>query len=557
MTNKELASIMYPDVTKTIDDYEEIYPERNLKEGAIVSRFAPSPTGFVHMGSLLTAFIERKFPKDTDGVFYLRIEDTDQKRSVENGIQGIIDDLKNFDITIDEGVVSETEEKGNYGPYIQTKRLDIYKTFAKYLVENDYAYPCFCSSEDIEEIRKRQEKNKDRIGYYGRFAKCRYLSNEERAEKIKNGESYVLRLKSTGDFNRKIVVNDCVRGKVEFPENDIDHILIKSDGIPVYHFAHVVDDHLMRTTHVMRGEEWFPSTPLHIELFKKFGFKVPKYAHLGLVMKIDEDGTRRKLSKRKDPEAAVSFYHEKGIPIEAVKLYLTTIANSNFESWYDANKDKTIDDFKLDFKKISASGTLFDLDKMLNISKNYISRLKASEVYEASLKWALEFDKELYDLLTKYKDYSINLFNIEREQKKPRKDYSCYSDIKNQIWYMYDELFDTKENVYSNVEIKKYYNSDILFDYINNYYNSNDTKDEWYEKVKQLATKYGFAANVKDYKENPDDYNGHVGDVCEFIRVAITSLTMTPDLYELLKLLGEDRIKNRFNKFSEYMKNSK
>ena len=557
MTNKELASIMYPDVTKTIDDYEEIYPERNLKEGAIVSRFAPSPTGFVHMGSLLTAFIERKFPKDTDGVFYLRIEDTDQKRSVENGIQGIIDDLKNFDITIDEGVVSETEEKGNYGPYIQTKRLDIYKTFAKYLVENDYAYPCFCSSEDIEEIRKRQEKNKDRIGYYGRFAKCRYLSNEERAEKIKNGESYVLRLKSTGDFNKKIVVNDCVRGKVEFPENDIDHILIKSDGIPVYHFAHVVDDHLMRTTHVMRGEEWFPSTPLHIELFKKFGFKVPKYAHLGLVMKIDEDGTRRKLSKRKDPEAAVSFYHEKGIPIEAVKLYLTTIANSNFESWYDANKDKTIDDFKLDFKKISASGTLFDLDKMLNISKNYISRLKASEVYEASLKWALEFDKELYDLLTKYKDYSINLFNIEREQKKPRKDYSCYSDIKNQIWYMYDELFDTKENVYSNVEIKKYYNSDILFDYINNYYNSNDTKDEWYEKVKQLATKYGFAANVKDYKENPDDYNGHVGDVCEFIRVAITSLTMTPDLYELLKLLGEGRIKNRFNKFSEYMKNSK
>lgn len=557
MTNKELASIMYPDVTKTIDDYEEIYPERNLKEGAIVSRFAPSPTGFVHMGSLLTAFIERKFPKDTDGVFYLRIEDTDQKRSVENGIQGIIDDLKNFDITIDEGVVSETEEKGNYGPYIQTKRLDIYKTFAKYLVENDYAYPCFCSSEDIEEIRKRQEKNKDRIGYYGRFAKCRYLSNEERAEKIKNGESYVLRLKSTGDFNRKIVVNDCVRGKVEFPENDIDHILIKSDGIPVYHFAHVVDDHLMRTTHVMRGEEWFPSTPLHIELFKKFGFKVPKYAHLGLVMKIDEDGTRRKLSKRKDPEAAVSFYHEKGIPIEAVKLYLTTIANSNFESWYDANKDKTIDDFKLDFKKISASGTLFDLDKMLNISKNYISRLKASEVYEASLKWALEFDKELYDLLTKYKAYSINLFNIEREQKKPRKDYSCYSDIKNQIWYMYDELFDIKENVYSNVEIKKYYNSDILFDYINNYYNSNDTKDEWYEKVKQLATKYGFAANVKDYKENPDDYNGHVGDVCEFIRVAITSLTMTPDLYELLRLLGEDRIKNRFNKFSEYMKNSK
>ena len=557
MTNKELANIMYPNVTKTIDDYEKMYPERNLKEGAIVSRFAPSPTGFVHMGSLLTAFIERKFPKDTGGVFYLRIEDTDQKRSVENGIQGIIDDLKNFDITIDEGVVSENEEKGNYGPYIQSKRTDIYNTFAKYLVENDYAYPCFCSSEDIEEIRKRQEKNKDRIGYYGRFARCRNLTNEERAEKIKNGESYVLRLKSTGDFNKKITINDCVRGKVDYPENDIDHILIKSDGIPVYHFAHVVDDHLMRTTHVMRGEEWFPSTPLHIELFKKFGFKVPRYAHLGLVMKIDEDGSRRKLSKRKDPEAAVSFYHEKGIPIEAVKLYLTTIANSNFESWYDANKDKTIDDFKLDFKKISASGTLFDLDKMLNISKNYISRLKASEVYDASLKWAEEFDKELYDLLVKYKEYSINLFNIEREQKKPRKDYSCYSDIKNQIWYMYDELFDKKEDVYKDVEIKEYYDSDILFDYINNYYDDNDTKEQWYEKVKDLAVKYGFAANVKDYKENPSDYKGHVGDVCEFIRVAITSLTMTPDLYELLKLLGKNRIYSRIERFSKHIESNK
>ena len=554
MTNNDLADIMYPNVTKTIDDYEKMYPERNLSEGAIVSRFAPSPTGFVHMGSLLTAFIERKMPKDTNGVFYLRIEDTDQKRSVENGIQGIIDDLKNFDITIDEGVISENEEKGEYGPYIQSHRLDIYNTFAKYLVENDYAYPCFCSSEDIEDIRKHQEDNKDRIGYYGRFAKCRNLSNEERIERIKNGEPYVLRLKSTGDFNRRITVNDCVRGKVEFPENDIDHILIKSDGIPVYHFAHVVDDHLMRTTHVMRGEEWFPSTSLHLELFRKFGFKPPRYAHLGLVMKIDENGTRRKLSKRKDPEAAVSFYHEKGIPIEAVKLYLTTIANSNFESWYDANKDKTIDDFKLDFKKISASGTLFDLDKMLNISKNYISGLTAREVYDASLTWAKEFDQELYNLFTKYKDYSIGLFNIEREQKKPRKDYACYSDIKNQIWYMYDEIFNNIEDVYSSVEIKDYFNKDILTDYIDNYYSASDTKEEWYNKIKNLASKYGFASEVKLYNENPDNYKGHVGDICEYIRVAITSLTKTPDLYELLKLLGKDRIKNRILKFIDYTK---
>jgi len=541
MTNKELAEIMYPNVSKTIDDYEKMYPERDLPEGAIVSRFAPSPTGFVHMGSLLTAFIERKMPKDTNGVFFLRIEDTDQKRSVENGIQGIIDDLANFDITIDEGVVSENEEKGAYGPYIQTKRKEIYETFAKYLVENDYAYPCFCSAEDIEEIRTMQEKHKHRIGYYGKFAKCRCLSNEERAERINNGESYVLRIKSTGDFNKKITINDCVRGKIDYPENDIDHVLIKSDGIPVYHFAHVVDDHLMRTTHVMRGEEWFPSTPLHIELFKKFGFKVPKYAHLGLVMKIDEDGSRRKLSKRKDPEAAVSFYHEKGIPTEAVKLYLMTIANTNFEAWYDQNKDKSIDDFKLEFKKISASGTLFDLDKLINISKNYISRLKATDVYEGALNWAKEFDSELAELLTKYKDYSIKVFNIEREQKKPRKDFAMYSEIKSSIWYMFKELFDGSSYT-EEVE-----NLEIIKDYFENYYNVEDTKDEWYNKLKELADKYGYAKEVKEFKENPENYKGHVGDVCEMIRYAITSLHQTPDLYEIEKILGVDEINRRLS----------
>lgn len=553
MTNKELASIMYPNVEKDINYYEQIYPERNLPEGAVVSRFAPSPTGFVHMGSLLTAFIERKIPKDTNGIFFLRIEDTDQKRSVENGIQGIINDLKNFDIEIDEGVISENEEKGNYGPYIQTKRIDIYNTYAKYLVENDYAYPCFCSSEDIEGIRKEQEQKKDRIGYYGHYAKCRNLTNEERAKRIKNKESYVLRIKSTGDFNKKIVLNDCVRGKIEFPENDIDHILIKSDGIPVYHFAHVIDDHLMRTTHVLRGEEWMSSTPLHIELFKKLNFKIPKYAHLGLVMKIDETGVRRKLSKRKDPEAAVSYYFEKGIPKEAVKIYLTTIANSNFEAWYDTNKDKSIDDFKLDFKKISASGTLFDIEKLLNISKNYISKLKAKEVYEESVEWSKVFDKELYELLTKYREYSINILNIERERKKPRKDYSSYSEIKNYIWYMYDELFLTKENLYNDIEIKDYFNKEILIDYINNYYSEEDSEEEWYNKIKELSGKYNFAKEVKLYNENPNNYNGHVGHICEFIRVAITSLTMTPSLYEILKLLGKDNIKKRIELFLKYL----
>ena len=549
MTNKDLANVMYPNVTKTIYDYEVIYKERNLPEGAIVTRFAPSPTGFVHMGSLLTAFIASKMPKDTNGVFYLRIEDTDGKRTVENGISGILSDLKNFDIIPDEGVISETEEIGNYGPYIQSKRIDIYNTFAKYLVENDYAYPCFCSSEDLENIREIQEETKDRIGYYGKYAKCRNMSIEEKIKRIQNNEKYVLRLKSTGDYNKKITINDCVRGKIEFPENDIDHILIKSDGIPVYHFAHVIDDHLMRTTHVFRGEEWLSSTPLHIELFNKLKFKVPKYAHLGLVMKIDEDGSRRKLSKRKDPEAAVEYYHKLGIPTEAVKLYLLTIANSNFEAWYDANKGVDTSNFKLDFKKISASGTLFDIEKLNNISKNYISRLTAKEVYNGLLTWTNEFDKEFNDLLTKYDEYSINVLNIERERKKPRKDYESYSEIKKNIWYMYDELFN--DSVYSNVELNENTNNEILLDYINNYYDESDDEEIWYNKLKELAKKYNFASEVKEYKENPDNYNGHIGDICEFIRVVTTSLTKTPSLYEILKLLGKDRIEKRINMFIE------
>ncbi len=549
MTNKDLANVMYPNVTKTIYDYEVIYKERNLPEGAIVTRFAPSPTGFVHMGSLLTAFIASKMPKDTNGVFYLRIEDTDGKRTVENGISGILSDLKNFDIIPDEGVISETEEIGNYGPYIQSKRIDIYNTFAKYLVENDYAYPCFCTSEDLEDIRKFQEETKDRIGYYGKYAKCRNISIEEKIKRIQNNEKYVLRLKSTGDYNKKITINDCVRGKIDFPENDIDHILIKSDGIPVYHFAHVIDDHLMRTTHVFRGEEWLSSTPLHIELFNKLKFKVPKYAHLGLVMKIDEDGSRRKLSKRKDPEAAVEYYHKLGIPIEAVKLYLLTIANSNFEAWYDTNKGVDISNFKLDFKKISASGTLFDIEKLNNISKNYISRLTAKEVYDGLLTWTNEFDKDFYDLLVKYDEYSINVLNIERERKKPRKDYESYSEIKKNIWYMYDELFN--DSVYNNVELNENTNNEILLDYINNYYDELDDEETWYNKLKELAKKYNFASEVKEYKENPNNYNGHIGDICEFIRVITTSLTKTPSLYEILKLLGKDRIEKRINMFIE------
>lgn len=549
MTNKELAELMFPNVKHDVDYYEALYPERNLPEGAVVSRFAPSPTGFVHMGSLLSAFIASKVPKETNGVFYLRIEDTDGKRSVENGVQGIIDDLNNFDIKIDEGVVSETEQIGKYGPYIQSERKEIYDTYAKHLVEEGLAYPCFCTQEEIDETRKMQELNKERIGIYGSYAKCRFLTNEERAEKIKNGVPYIIRLKSPGNFNKKIVLNDLVRGKIEFPENDMDIVLIKSDGLPLYHFAHVIDDHLMRTTHVLRGEEWISSTPVHLQLFQVLGFKTPKYAHLGVVMKIDEDGTRRKLSKRKDPEAAVSYYHQKGIPVEAVKLYLMTIANSNFEGWWDQNPTLGIDDFKFDFKKMSVSGSLFDLEKLLNISKSYISRLKASEVYEKALTWAKEFDTEFATILEKYKDYSISILNIEREQKKPRKDFESFSSVKSNIWYMYDEYFNNDVTYNFGKITDKEEVKAILKTYIEKYYDAADDKDTWFHKIKDLTEELGYCADMKAYRENPDMYKGSVADVSTVIRVAATTSSMTPDLYEILKLLGKDRIISRFYRF--------
>ena len=549
MTNKELAELMFPNVKHDVDYYEALYPERNLPEGAVVSRFAPSPTGFVHMGSLLSAFIASKVPKETNGVFYLRIEDTDGKRSVENGVQGLIDDLNNFDIKIDEGVVSETEQIGKYGPYIQSERKEIYDTYAKHLVEEGLAYPCFCTQEEIDETRKMQELNKERIGIYGSYAKCRFLTNEERAEKIKNGVPYIIRLKSPGNFNKKIVLNDLVRGKIEFPENDMDIVLIKSDGLPLYHFAHVIDDHLMRTTHVLRGEEWISSTPVHLQLFQVLGFKTPKYAHLGVVMKIDEDGTRRKLSKRKDPEAAVSYYHQKGIPVEAVKLYLMTIANSNFEGWWDQNPTLGIDDFKFDFKKMSVSGSLFDLEKLLNISKSYISRLKASEVYEKALTWAKEFDTEFATILEKYKDYSISILNIEREQKKPRKDFESFSSIKSNIWYMYDEYFNNDVTYNFGKITDKEEVKTILKTYIEKYYDAADDKDTWFHKIKDLTEELGYCADMKAYREKPDMYKGSVADVSTVIRVAATTSSMTPDLYEILKLLGKDRIISRFYRF--------
>ncbi len=544
MTNKEYANMLLPGIDKTVEDYEKMYPIRDLKENAIVTRFAPSPTGFVHMGGLFAAFISRKMAKQTDGVFFLRIEDTDKKREVEHGIEGIITDLKNFQINIDEGVISQSSQMGNYGPYIQSERKDVYQAFAKYLIENDLAYPCFCTEEELEEIRKKQESQKERLGYYGKYAKYRNITKEEAKEKIDNGEKYIIRLKSPGNFEDKFKFKDLVKGVIELPVNDLDIVIIKSDGLPTYHFAHLVDDHLMHTTHVIRGDEWLSSVPIHTQLFSIFGFKAPKYAHIAPLMKDTENG-RRKLSKRKDPEAAVSYYTELGIPVEAVLLYLCTVANSNFEGWYDQNKDKTLDDFKLEFSKISSSGSLFDVSKLLNISKNYISRLTKDEVYNLALEYTKNYDKEMYDLLVKYESYSKSVFNIERVQKKPRKDLSMMSEIKKLNWYMYDELYYTYDKKYIYPITDKKEIETILNTYINEFYII-DSKDEWFNKMKDLSEKLGYAREVKEFKEMPASFKGHVGDISMVLRVALTSLNETPDLYEIMNLMGKERILKRF-----------
>ena len=544
MNLHDLAELMFPNTHETVEEIEKRYPERELEEGAEVTRFAPSPTGFVHMGSLLSAFEDYKIAKDSNGVFYLRIEDTDQKRSVENGISGIIHDLADFEIYPDEGMISETESKGEYGPYIQSERKHIYEVYAKSLVERGYAYPCFCTEEELSETREIQELNKERIGYYGSYAKCRSLTVDEACEKIKNGEKFVVRFKSPGNYDNKVKLDDRMRGEIEFPENDLDVVIIKSsDGLPTYHFAHAIDDHLMHTTTVMRGEDWIPSYPIHHQLFEVLGFKEPKFAHLGLVMKIDEEGTRRKLSKRKDPEASVSFYHEKGIPPEATKLYLTTIANSNFEEWLLQNPDKDLSEFKLDFKKMSESGSLFDVEKLFNISKNYISRMTAEELYDNYLVWTKEFDTELYELLVNNKEYAIKIFSIERYQEKPRKDYASYSDVRNGIWYMFSSLFTNPTYEYQKITDKSEI-MNVLDTYFNEYYDYNDDKETWFNKVKEMCDKLGFASNMKEYKANPDNFKGNVADISTIIRVSMTSKSQTPDLYEILKLI-HDEIPNR------------
>ena len=547
MSNNELADLIFPNITKTIEDYDKEYPERNLDKSAIVTRYAPSPTGFIHIGALLASFTGCTFAKQTNGVFYLRIEDTDTKRTVENGISEIINGLKEFEVTFDERPCSETESVGNYGPYIQSERKEIYQAFVKHLIKEGKAYPCFCSQNEIDEIRKEQERSKSRIGYYGSYARCRDMSNDERARRINEGEPFIIRLRSNGDYNKKIICHDEIRGDIAFPENDLDIVINKADGLPTYHFAHLVDDYLMRTTHVIRADEWISSLPLHYQLFETFGFKVPKYAHISPLAKVDEEtGGVRKLSKRKDPECAMSFYHKLGIPYEAVRLYLATITSSGFEEWYLHNSDKTIEDYKFEFKKMSKSAGLFDLEKLNNICKNYISRLKADDLYNRISAYLKQYDEEFYNIFTKDESYSTSILNIEREQKKPRKDLGCYNDYKKEMWYMYDELFNDLEYNFQKINDKEEIKN-ILNTYIEKYYDENDDKDTWFNKMKSLCDELGYASDMKEYKNNPDNFKGSVADVSMVIRVALTTKSMTPDLYEIMKLLGKNRIVNRIN----------
>ena len=543
MNTKDLANLIFPDIDKTVEDYEKMYPERNIEGN--VTRFAPSPTGYMHIGGFYQALIDYMVAKNTNGVFYLRNEDTDSKREVESATKLIMKTLKDYNVIPDE-YEYEGKINGNYGPYIQSERKEIYHAFIKHLIEIGRAYPCFCEKEELDEMRERQEERKKRTGYYGAYAKCRKLSVEEQIEKIKAGIPYVIRFKSNGNFDNKIIVDDLAKGKLSLSENDIDDIIMKSDNmLPTYHFAHVVDDHLMRTTHVVRGEEWLPSLTKHIEMFEAFGFKAPNYIHTPLIVKKDGDNVR-KISKRKDPEASMSYYDEKGYPRLAVIESLMTIINSNYEEWHTENPDKKFTDFVYSPDKMSSSGALYDLMKLEDISKNIVSKMTKEELFEESYNWACNYSESLKELIDKDKDYYIRIINIEREKEKPRKDIAKYSDIENNIWYMYDELFEPKEYEFSKVQDKEEIGR-ILKTYMDKYYT--EDSEDWFNQVKLLADELGYASNMKDYKKNPENYKGNVADVATVLRVALTSKAQTPDLCEIMLILGRDRILKRYSKF--------
>lgn len=537
MDNNLLAELLYPEIKTLPADMEARFPARNLPEGAKVTRFAPSPTGFLHIGNLYGAFTDERLAHTSGGVFLLRIEDTDSKRTVDNGVAIIIETLKKLGVVFDEGATIDGDN-GDYGPYRQSERAEIYQTYAKQLVREGKAYPCFCTEEELSAIRERQEEQKLTPGYYGEFAVWRDAPIEKVKEKLEAGAPFVLRFRSEGNSNNKLKFNDQIKGDIDVTENDIDHVMLKSDGIPTYHFAHAVDDHLMGTTHVVRDESWLSTLPFHIQLFKALGFKMPKFCHTAQVLKLD-NGNKRKISKRKDPEAALTFYHSQGYPVSAVREYLMTLLNSNFEEWRLANPDAPIEDFKFTTKKMSVSGSLFDLDKLNDVSKNVISRMTADEVYDQTLVWAKENDEEFAKILENDREYAVRILSIGRGGKKPRKDIALWSEVKNYMSFFYDELFKPVDAIPESFD-----KSDVkaVLEAFKTSYDESVEQSEWFNNIKAIAEQCGFCPDMKQYKADPSAFKGSVADVSMFLRVAVTGRMNSPDLYEVMQILGKDRV---------------
>ncbi|MBO5326618.1 MAG: glutamate--tRNA ligase [Clostridia bacterium] len=538
MTDKiALAELLFPNVTLTPADMEARFPVRELPEGAVVSRMAPSPTGFVHLGNLVQGLTSERMCHQSSGTLFLRVEDTDAKREVPGAVQTLIEGLRHYNINFDEGATIDGD-MGDYGPYRQRRRVEIYHVYAKQLVLQGEAYPCFCTEEELADIHARQEAEKANYGYFGKWAVWRDRSLEEIKEQLDKGTPYVLRFRSTGSIENKIKFTDLIKGNLELTENDIDHVLLKSDGIPTYHFAHAVDDHLMRTTHVVRGDEWLPTLPFHLQLFRSLGFKPPKYLHIGPLMKMDGE-SKRKLSKRKDPELALTYYHAAGFPVASVYEYLMTVLNSNFEDWRRANPDAPVDSFKFSYKKMNPAGSLFDEMKLRDVSKNVISRMSADEVFDQVVSFAEEYDKELYGHLTADPAYSKAILSIGRGGKKPRKDFAVWTDVKPYLDFFFDDWFKVVDEYPAQFE-----RSDIRLA-LERFKESFDIADDstvWFDKIKAITESLGFATDMKAYREDPAAFGGSVADVSMFLRVAVTGKLNSPDMYAAMQVLGKDRV---------------
>ncbi len=551
MTENELmAELLLPDIKKTPEYFEAKYPERKLSEGARVTRVAPSPTGYLHLGTLFTSLVNRITATTSCGIFFTRIEDTDKKREVEGGVKDIIEGLDRFGIKIDEGFISGDKEYGEYGPYKQSDRAEIYRTYVKDLIKRGIAYPCFCTAEELDEVRKVQEQNKVRTGYHGEYAKHRNITYNEAKALVDSGKPYVIRLRSGGDESRRICFDDVIKGKIEMPENDEDFVLLKSDGIPTYHFAHAIDDHLMHTTHVLRGDEWISSVPKHIELFKVLGFKVPKYGHISPIMKL-ENGAKRKISKRKDPEAAVHYFAEEGYDSESVIEYLMTIAASDFEDWRRANPNADYKNFKFNLKKMSVSGALFDRDKLNDVSKIKLSALKSDKVYEKLTAWAKEFDPQFYDVLTADKDYTLRVLAVDRDNAaKPRKDLAKWSEAKDYFSYYFEALHSPCYELPENI---KRADAKAFLKLYKTVYDEANGREMWFEKIKNICPMLGFAADTKEYKANPENYKGSAGDLSTVLRIAVTGKRNTPDLCSIMQVIGRERVFKRIDSMIEVL----